>query len=142
MKHKIVLLVALMVVLTSIGFVQAQKSAAVDAPQFSGSPEKQKAAFKSFIITNVGKRVYLKMAFSAEEPHAFRSEVGDPVFAVDNFTYSFLCGENEPTTEWTTRCKGLNWDAASRTISGYFKVTEPDPKVMRTNRSFYLTPTT
>lgn len=141
MKHKIVLLVALIVVFNSIGFVQAQKGTAVIGPKFTGSPEKQKAAFKSFIIKNVGKRVYLKLTFSEDEPHAFRSEFGDPVFSVDNFTYSFVCGENEPNTEWTTRCKGLNWDAASRTITGYFKVTEPDPKLMRTNRSFYLTPT-
>lgn len=95
---------------------------------------------KSFIIKNIGKRVYLKLTFSGDEPHAFRSQFGDPVFSVDRFTYSFECGDNEPEVEWTTRCKGLNWDAASRTISGHFKITEPDPKVMRTNRSFYLTP--
>jgi hypothetical protein len=141
MRNKIVLLIALFLAFNSTGFVQAKKNKAAVTPKFIGSPEKQKAAFKSFIIKNVGKRVYLKMTFSADEPHAFRSEFGDPVFSVDNFTYSFECGENEPNTEWTARCKGLNWDAASRTITGYFKVTEPDPKLMRTNRSFYLTPT-
>jgi hypothetical protein len=140
-RHKIVLLVALFLALNLTGFVQATRTNPAAAPKFIGWPEKQKAAFKSFIIKNVGKRVYLKLTFSANEPHAFRSEFADPVFSVDRFTYSFECGGNEPETEWTTRCKGLNWDAASRTISGYFKVTEPDPKLMRTNRSFYLTPT-
>lgn len=141
MKHKIVLLVALFLAFNSIGFAQAKKNKTAVAPKFIGSPEKQKASFKSFIIKNVGKRVYLKLTFSADEPHAYRSEFGDPVFGIDKFSYSFECGDKEPNTEWTTRCKELNWDAASRTITGYFKVTEPDPKVMRTNRSFYLTPT-
>jgi hypothetical protein len=141
LKHEIVLLVALFLVFNSIGFVRAQKSMTAAAPQFTGSPEEQKAAFKSFIIKNVGKRVYLKLTFGEGEPHAFRSEFGDPVFSVDRFSYSFECGENEPNAEWATRCKALNWDAAGRTITGYFKVTEPDPKLMRTNRSFYLTPT-
>lgn len=140
MKTKIVLLVAFLLAFSSIGFAQAKKNKAAVAPRFVGTPEKQKAAFKSFIIKNVGKRVYLKLTFSEEEPHAFRSQFGDPVFSVDRFTYSFVCGENEPEAEWTTRCAGLNWDAADRIITGYFKVTEPDPKVMRTNRSFYLTP--
>jgi hypothetical protein len=140
MKTKFVLLVALFFAFNSIGFVQAKTTRPAVVPKFIGAPEKQKAAFKSFIIKNVGKRVYLKLTFSEDEPHAYRSEFGDPVFSVDRFTYSFECGEKEPNTEWTTRCKGLNWDADKRTITGYFKVTEPDPKVMRTNRSFYLKP--
>lgn len=140
MKIKIVLLVALLLAFNSIGFAQAKKGKTAVAPKFIGTPEKQKAAFKSFIIKNVGKRVYLKLTFSEGEPHAYRSEFGDPVFSVDRFTYSFECGDNQPDREWTTRCQGLNWDAASRTVSGFFKVTEPDPKVMRTNRSFYLAP--
>jgi hypothetical protein len=141
MKIKFVLLITLILAFSSIGFVQAKTPKPAVAPKFTGAPEKRKAAFKSFIIKNVGKRVYLKLTFSEDEPHAYRSEFGDPVFSVDRFTYSFVCGEKEPNTEWTTRCKGLNWDAANRTITGYFRVTEPDPKVMRTNRSFYLTPT-
>ncbi len=141
MKHKIVLLIALFVAFGSIGLVQAKKTRTAVAPKFIGSPETPKKAFKPFIIKNIGKRVYLKLTFSEGEPHAYRSEFGDPVFSVDRFTYSFECGEKEPNTEWTTRCKKLNWDAASRTITGYFKITEPDPKVMRTNRSFYLAPT-
>jgi hypothetical protein len=141
MKTKFVLLVTLLLALGSINFVQARKVKTAITPKFIGSPEKQKALFKSFIIKNVGKRVYLKLTFSADEPHAYRSEFGDPVFSVDRFTYSFVCGEKEPNTEWTERCKKLNWDAAGRTVTGYFKVAEPDPKVMRTNRSFYLTPT-
>lgn len=141
MRHKTVLLFVLFLAFNSTSFVQAKKNKTAVAPKFTGAPEKQKAAFKSFIIKNGGKRVYLKLTFSKDEPHAYRSEFGDPVFGVDRFSYFFVCGENEPNTEWTTRCKGLNWDAASRTIAGYFKVTEPDPKLMRTNRSFYLTPT-
>lgn len=141
MKTKFVLLTTLFLVLISTGLVQAKKNRIAVVTKFIGTPEKQKAAFKSFIIKNVGKRVYLKLTFSQDEPHAYRSEFGDPVFSVDRFTYSFECGEKEPNTEWTTRCKGLNWDADKRTIAGYFKVTEPDPKVMRTNRSFYLKPT-
>ncbi len=141
MKHKNVLLVVLFLAFTSTGFVQAKKTKTAATPKFIGAPEKQKAAFKSFIIKNVGKRVYLKLTFSSDEPRAFRSEYGDPVFSVDRFTYSFECGDNEPNTIWTARCQGLNWDAANRTITGHFKVTEPDPKVMRTNRSFYLAPT-
>jgi hypothetical protein len=141
MKVKTVLLIALFLVLNSTGFVQAKTNRPAVTPKFTGAPEKQKAAFKSFIIKNIGKRVYLKLTFSEGEPHAYRSEYGDPVFSVDRFTYSFECGDNGPDAEWTTRCKGLNWDAASRTVTGYFKITEPDPKVMRTNRSFYLKPT-
>jgi hypothetical protein len=141
MRIKIVLLVALFFAFSSIGLVQAKTTKPAVKPKFIGSPEKQKAAFKSFIIKNVGRRVYLKLTFSEGEPHPYRSEYGDPVFSVDRFTYSFVCGENDQDTEWTVRCKGFNWDAAKRTITGYFRVTEPDPKVMRTNRSFYLTPT-
>jgi hypothetical protein len=141
MKLKIVLLISLFLTLNSIGFAQSKNKKTAVAPKFIGAPEKQKAAFKSFIIRNVGKRAYLKLTFSEDEPHAYRSEFGDPVFSVDRFTYSFECGDNGPEAEWTTRCKGLNWDAAKRTIAGYFKITEPDPKVMRTNRSFYLAPT-
>jgi hypothetical protein len=141
MKIKFVLLMTLILAFSSIGFVQAKTTRPAVAPKFTGTPEKQKAAFKAFIIKNVGKRVYLKLKFSEDEPHAYRSEFGDPVFSVDKFTYSFECGDNGPDAEWMTRCKGLNWDAANRTVTGYFKVTEPDPKVMRTNRSFYLTPT-
>ena len=141
MKREIVLLVALFLALNSIGLAQAKRTKTAVAPNFTGSPEKQKATFKSFIIRNIGKRVFLKLTFSEDEPHAYRSEFGDPVFSVDRFSYFFLCGEKEPNTEWTTRCKKLNWDAANRTITGYFKITEPDPKVMRTNRSFYLMPT-
>jgi hypothetical protein len=140
MKIKLVLLTALFLAFNLAGLAQAKRKTAA-APRFSGSPEKQKAAFKSFIVKNVGKRVYLKLTFSDDEPHPYRSEFGDPVFSVDRFTYSFECGDNEPNTEWTARCKALNWDPARRTIAGYFKVTEPDPKLMRTNRSFYLTPT-
>jgi hypothetical protein len=140
LKTKFVLLVALCLVFSSIGLAQTKRSRQAGTPKFIGAPEKQKAAFKSFIIKNVGRRVYLKMTFSADEPHAFRSEYGDPVFSVDRFTYSFECRDNEANTAWTARCGGLNWSAAGRTISGYFNVTEPDPKQMRTNRSFYLTP--
>ncbi|HEX8709919.1 MAG TPA: hypothetical protein VF723_16890 [Pyrinomonadaceae bacterium] len=141
MRIKIVLLVALFVALNSIGFAQGKTKKTAVTPRFTGAPEKQKAAFKSFIIKNIGRRVYLKLTFSEEEPHAYRSQFADPVFSVDRFAYSFECGDRESETEWTARCKKLNWDASSRTISGYFKVSEPDPKVMRTNRSFYLTPT-
>lgn len=140
MKLKVLLLVALFLSFNSISFAQAKKGKTVAAPKFTGSPEKQKAAFKSFIIKNIGKRVYLKLTFGEGEPHAYRSEFGDPVFSVDRFSYSFECGDNVADTEWTARCKGLNWDAANRTVTGYFRVTEPDPKVMRTNRSFYLKP--
>lgn len=140
MKRKIALLIALFLTCSSMGFAQARKNKTAVAPKFTGSPEKQKAAFKAFIIRNVGKRVYLKLSFSEGEPHPYRSQYGDPVFGVDRFTYSFECGDNLPDTEWTDRCKGLNWDAAGRTVTGYFKVTEPDPKLMRTNRSFYLKP--
>jgi hypothetical protein len=140
MKIKLILLTALFLALNLTGFARVKTKTAA-APRFSGSPEKQKAAFKSFIIKNVGKRVYLKLTFSEGEPHPYRSEFGDPVFSVDRFTYSFVCGEQEPNTEWTARCKTLSWDPASRTVTGYFRVTEPDPKLMRTNRSFYLTPT-
>ena len=141
MKRKIVLLIALFLALSSTGFAQAKRTKTAVAPKFIGSPEKQKAAFKSFIIRNIGKRVFLKLTFSEDEPHAYRSEFGEPVFSVDRFSYFFMCSEKEPNAEWTTRCKELNWDAASRTITGHFKITEPDPKVMRTNRTFYLTPT-
>lgn len=141
MKIKIVLLVVLLLAFNSIGFAQSKKTRTAVAPKFTGAPERQKAAFKSFVIKNIGKRAFLKLTFSEGEPHAYRSQFGDPVFSVDRFTYSFECGDNEPDTEWTARCKGLNWDSASRTVSGYFKVTEPDPKLMRTNRSFYLAPT-
>ena len=139
MKIKILLLVVLFLAFGSTGTAQAKRNRTGVAPKFTGAPEKQKAAFKSFIIKNIGKRVFLKLTFSEEEPHAYRSEFGDPVFSVDRFTYSFECND-EANAEWTTRCKKLNWDAAGRTVTGYFKITEPDPKVMRTNRSFYLTP--
>jgi hypothetical protein len=140
-KRKIVLLVALFSALSSIGFAQAKRTKTAVAPNFTGSPEKQKAAFKSFIIRNIGKRVFLKLTFSADEPHAYRSEYGDPVFSVDSFAYFFMCGDNEAEVVWTARCMKLNWNAATRTITGYFKVTEPEPKLYQTNRQFLLTPT-
>jgi hypothetical protein len=141
MKLKIVLLIALIVAFSSPGLAQAKKTMTAKAPEFVGSPETRKAAFKSFIIKNVGKRVYLKLKFGEDIPYGYRSDMADPVFGVDNFSYFLNCGE-EMNAEWTTRCRKLNWDANSKTITGYFKITEPDPKLMRTNRTFHLTPTT
>lgn len=140
LKHKIVLLVALLLAFTSVGFAQTRKTRSAVVPEFVGSPETQKAAFKSFIIKNVGKRVSLKLKFGEDIPYGYKSDQADPVFSVDNFSYFLDCGE-EMTGDWTNRCKKLNWDADSKTIIGLFKVTEPAPRVMRTNRTFHLTPT-
>jgi hypothetical protein len=99
MRIKIVLLVALFVALNSIGFAQGKTKKTAVTPRFTGAPEKQKAAFKSFIIKNIGRRVYLKLTFSEEEPHAYRSQFADPVFSVDRFAYSFECGDRESETD-------------------------------------------
>lgn len=118
-------------------FAQMRKKS-VAAPRFIGSPETQKAAFKSFIIKNTGKRVYLKLTFD-EIPVGYKSGVADPVFYVDNFSYWLYCNE-EMNAEWTTRCRKLNFNAETKTLAGYFKIAEPNPKVMRTNRAFDLKP--
>jgi len=142
MKYKITLLVALIAAFGLTGAAQKRITKAAVAPTYQGSPQTDKKAFKAFIIKNVGKRVYLKLTFAEEDvPYGYREENGDPVFSVDNYSYFPICDDKEANAEWTARCKKLNWNADSRTLTGYFKVTEPDPKVMRTNRTFHLTPT-
>lgn len=147
MKLKIFLLVTLLSMFSSLNFAQTKKpktpAKSVAAAEFKGSVETQKAAFKAFIIKNVGKRVSLKLMFGEEiEPYGYRSELADPLFEVDNYRYFLICKEAETTNViWTERCKALNWDNEKKTLTGFFKIAEPDPKLMRTNRTFELTPT-
>jgi hypothetical protein len=94
MKLKIFLLVALLLTFSSFNFAQTKKTKipAEDAAaaEFKGSVQKQKAAFKSFIIKNVGKRVSLALKFDGDiEPYGYRSEFADPLFEVDNYRYFF-----------------------------------------------------
>lgn len=110
------------------------------APTFTGSIAAKGKEFKAFIIKNIGKRVSLKLTFGEDIPYGYKDQNADPFFSVDNFSYFFDCGE-EMTAEWTTRCEKLNWNETAKSITGFFKVTEPKPKVMRTNRSFDLLPT-
>lgn len=106
--------------------------------RFSGSPETQSKAFNRFIVQNVGRRVYLELTFE-EAPSGYKSEVADPFFNAGNYRYFVDCGE--PTeTAWTTRCESLGWNAARKSFAGYFVVTEPDPRRMRTNRTFTIKP--
>lgn len=143
MKLKIVLLIVFLTAFGSLGSAQTKKPKAAVAPEFKGSVQTQKAAFKAFIIKNVGKRVSLKLTFGDEiEPYGYRSELADPLFEVDNYRYFLVCKDAETTNViWTERCKALNWDNEKKTLTGFFKIAEPDPKLMRTNRTFELTPT-
>ncbi len=146
MKIKIILFVALLLAFNSINFAQTKNirtRSKIAAPEFKGSIEKQKAAFKTFIIKNVGKRVSLNLTFDGDiEPYGYRSEFADPLFEVDNYRYFLICGDGKTTNViWTDRCKALNFDNEKKTLNGVFKITEPDPKLMRTNRTFNITPT-
>ena len=143
MKYKIFLLIALFAVFSSIGVAQKKKAKTAAVPEFKGSIEKQKAGFKAFIIKNVGKRVSLDLTFGSDiEPYGYRSEFADPLFEVDNYRYFLICNDGEDANAiWTERCKKLNWDNEKKTLKGFFKITEPDPKMMRTNRTFEIIPT-
>lgn len=147
MKLKIVLFVALLLAFSSANFAQTKKtktnSKTAAVPEFKGSVQTQKAAFKAFIIKNIGKRVSLKLAFGDEiEPYGYRSELADPLFEVDNYRYFLICNDSKDANAlWTDRCKALNWDNEKKTLNGVFKITEPDPKLMRTNRTFEIIPT-
>lgn len=146
MKLKVVLLVALFLAFSSVSFAQTKKtgtnSKTAVVPEFKGSVQTQKAAFKTFIIKNVGKRVSLKLTFGGEiEPYGYRSEFADPLFEVDNYMYFLICNDDKDTNAiWTDRCKALNWDNEKKTLNGVFKITEPNPKSMRTNRTFEIIP--
>jgi hypothetical protein len=138
MKIKIVLLITLLLAFGSISFAQAKKNKKSVTPTFAGSPD---AKFKAFAVKNVGKRVSLKITFTEDTmPYGYRSDQADPVFGVDSASFFLECKE-KMTGDWTKRCKALNWNDADKTFSGFFKITEPDPKLFRTNRMFYLTPT-
>ena len=141
MKIKFILLIAIIAAFGSIGFAQTKKPKTAVAPSFKGSPQTQKKAFKAFIIKNVGKRVSLKLSFGEDIPYGYRSEFADPLFEVDNYLYFLVCNDKAANAEWTNRCGKLNWNAADKIITGFFKITEPDPKRMRTNRTFHITPT-
>ena len=143
MKLKIILLIAIIAALASLGLAQTKKSKTTAAPKFTGSVKTQGKAFKAFIIKNVGKRVSLKLTFDGEDiPYGYRSGFADPVFSVDNYSYFLICGDEEnANVEWTSRCEKINWNADKKTITGFFKIAEPSPKMMRTNRTFNLTPT-
>ena len=147
MKLKIILFIALLSAFGSINFAQTKNaktnSKIAAASEFKGSIEKQKAAFKAFIIKNVGKRVSLDVTFDGDiEPYGYRSELADPLFEVDNYRYFLICKDSKTTdVVWWDRCKALNWDNENKTLNGFFKITEPDPKTMRTNRTFEITPT-
>ena len=139
MKFQYLLCLAFLLAVAMPGITQAKVSRTRQVPAFVGSPAKDKAAFKSFIIKNIGKKVHLKLTFDSDEPHAVKSEYGDPGFNVEKFTYGFVCG-GKVEALWTNRCKGFTWDPATRTISGDFRVTEPNPRSLRTNRHFDLMP--
>lgn len=125
--------------LTPFHSASAQTQKKKSAPRFVGSLPERTATFVSFIDKNVGsaKPVYLKITFD-EEPYGYKDENADPFFEAGNYSYYFQCGEEENAV-WTKRCRILNYNPATKTISGYFFVTEPDPKTMRTNRLFVLT---
>jgi hypothetical protein len=136
-------LLVLLTAIVGLTGASAQKAKQVAAtPSFTGSLATKGKEFKAFVIKNIGKRVSLKLTFSEDNmPYGYRDGNADPVFSVDNYSYFPICGDKKADTEWTNRCRKLNWNAASKTISGFFKITEPDPKMMRTNRMFNLTPT-
>ena len=146
MKLKIILFIALLLTFSTVNFSQTKKAKVTTiqtaVPEFKGAVQTQKAAFKAFIIKNVGKRVSLNLTFGDEiEPYGYRSEFADPLFEVDNYRYFLIC--NDGKTEdvpWDQRCKKINWDNEKKTLNGIFKITEPDPKMMRTNRTFETIP--
>lgn len=147
MKLKIILLVALLFAFSAVNFAQTKKTKTAtkqttSTAAFKGSINAQKAAFKAFIIKNVGKTVSLDLKFDGDiEPYGYRSEFADPIFEVDNYRYFLICNDGEDANAaWTDRCKKLNWDNENKTLKGTFKITEPDPKNMRTNRTFEITP--
>jgi len=145
MKLKIILFIAILAAFSTFGFAQKKKSKTVSkttVAEFKGSVQSQKAAFKAFIIKNVGKRVSLDLKFDGDiEPYGYRSEFADPLFEVDNYRYFLICNDLEDANKpWTQRCKALNWNDRKKTLNGIFKITEPDPKMMRTNRTFEIIP--
>ena len=145
MKLKIILFIAILAAFTTIGFAQKKKAKIVSKTtitEFKGSVQAQKAAFKALIIKNVGKRVSLDLKFDGDiEPYGYRSEFADPIFEVDNYRYFLICKDPEDANKpWTQRCKAINWNDEKKTLNGIFKITEPDPKMMRTNRTFEIIP--
>lgn len=144
MKLKIILLIALLAAFSTNGLAQKTKpktASKTSVPEFKGSPNTQKAAFKSFIIKNVGKRVSLDLSFGDDPPYGYRSEYADPIFEVDNYRYFLICNDPDDANKpWTERCKALNWNDEKKTLRGIFKITEPNPKLMRTNRTFEIIP--
>ena len=108
--------------------------------KFVGSISRTPTKFNNLMSKNVGKRVYLKITFDADqEPIGYKDGSADPFFSVGEYSYFLECGE-EMNAIWTERCKVLDYNQSSRTLTGYFNVSEPDPKNLRTNRMFNLTP--
>lgn len=111
-----------------------QKGSARFVGLVSNTPTK----FNNLMSKNIGKRVYLKVTFD-EEPFGYKDGSADPFFSVAEYSYFLECGE-EMNAVWTERCKVLDYDQSTRTLTGYFNVTEPKPGSLKTNRMFTLTP--
>ncbi len=107
--------------------------------KYEGSPVEDSVVFKKFIIENINKKVYLSLTFKDEDVYGYKSGNADPIFNVDNYSYWFKCGE-EMTAMWTERCSNIKRSEDNNNIYGYFMVKEPQPKIMRTNRTFDLIP--
>ena len=121
------------------GDLTAQKQQKTSA-KFVGVISKTPTKFNNLMAKNVGKRVYLKISFDADdEPIGYKDGQADPFFSVAEYSYFLECGE-EMNAIWTERCKVLDYDQTKRTLTGYFKVGEPNPNTLKTNRMFTLTP--
>ena len=107
-------------------------------PSYAGAPNTDEARFQKFIIGHLNQRVHLQLNFGAEEMVGYKSGDADPFLAL-RYTYFFDCLEKQAGI-WTARCAALHFDPATNSLSGYFYVTEPRPRTMRTNRSFTLKP--
>lgn len=107
-------------------------------PSYVGNPTTDEANFQKFIISHLNQRVHLKLSFGKEEMIGYKSGDADP-FLTMKYSYFFDCLEKQQGL-WTTRCKALNYNQATNSLSGYFIVTEPRAKTFRTNRMFNLKP--
>ena len=116
----------------------APASGPAAVPSYVGKPVSDEANFQKFIISHINQRVYLKLDLENEQMYGYKSGDADPFLGL-KYSYFFDCLEQQQGV-WTARCAALRYNQATNSLSGYFYITEPSPKRLRTNRMFDLKP--
>lgn len=120
--------------------VQLKKS---NVPVFIGELNNNPLAFNNFMQENIGKTVYLEIAFSEkQEPMGYRSQQSIPFFQVsekpskkNSKFHTYFMKQAGNGYNWG---KVTNYDDKNRKLTGFFKIGEPK-KISERWTSFDIT---